>query len=122
MQAYLVDSSAWIEYFNGNRKCVELIETGILKTPMIVIAELVRYFAKKKFSQQEQATAINFVKSRSLLLQFSAEDAEAAGRLSEKESIPLTDAVIYSYASEETPFLTSDAQHFAGKKNVLLLK
>ncbi|MEM2180081.1 MAG: PIN domain-containing protein [Nitrososphaeria archaeon] len=48
MKNYIVDTYAWISYFEGNEKFRTLIEESELQTPSIVIAEISRILKRKK--------------------------------------------------------------------------
>ena len=49
MKTYIVDTYAWIAYFEGNKKFLSEIEQNILETPSIVLAELSKVLLVKKF-------------------------------------------------------------------------
>lgn len=120
MQSVIVDTYAWMEYFDGNAAYKDLIERSNLKTPSLVLSEISRALSRRKVSASQTRTFIDFVFRRSVILPLEGEQAVTGGALAESERIPLADAIIYSYASEHEPLLTGD-EHFRGKKHVLLV-
>ena len=117
----IVDSHAWIAYFQSeSEEAVSIIDSsGKLKTPSIAIAEVT-----KKFLQVGKAgklgEALSFIREKSAVVALEADQAELAGKISFEERLPLADAIIYSYASQEDQLLTGDP-HFKGKKKVRYL-
>lgn len=114
MTSFIVDTSVWIAYFERNAACKEIIEENLLKTPSVVFAELSRVFARRKISAKEAQEFLDFVEQKSIVLELDLPHAIRGGALAEKERLPFADALIYGYASEESPVVTNDA-HFKGK-------
>ena len=120
-RCFVVDTYAWIEYFDGNKAYRNLILRNELKTPAMAVAELSRIFARRKVSQAETFMLMSFVSSQSAILPLGFEEASRGGSVCHKEKLAFADGVIYSYASAEEPLLTGD-EHFRGKKNVQFVK
>lgn len=117
---YIADTYAWIAYFN-NKRFQNIIETEIIETPTVVIAELYKTLNKKSIDEQTIEKIVNFVVNRGLILPLDFETAKKAGIVSEKEKLSLIDAIIYSYLDENANLLTGD-EHFKNKKNVIFEK
>ncbi|MEM3502742.1 MAG: PIN domain-containing protein [Nitrososphaeria archaeon] len=121
MKNYIVDTYAWISYFEGNEKFRTLIEESELQTPSIVIAEISRILKRKKVPNEKRKKILDFIKERSLILSLDGEQAVKAGEIAEKEGLYLIDGIIYSYADDNTHLLTGD-KHFKGKQLVKLIE
>lgn len=117
MKTYVVDTYAWMEYFGGNERYKECMTNAYLKTPILVLGELSRSFTRKGIRQDEQNELLEFARKKSYIVPMTEETTIYAGRLAEEEKIPLSDAIIYAYASPLEKLLTGDA-HFKEKKCV----
>lgn len=118
---FVVDTWAWIAYFDKNPSYRQLIEESMLKTPTVVVAELSRILERRKASESAVSQIFSFVEKRSEIMPLDAEKARTGGKLAEKEELDFADALIYNYASQDQLLLTGD-EHFRGKKNALLIK
>jgi predicted nucleic acid-binding protein len=121
MKTYIVDTYAWISYFEGQEAFKEEIEDNELETPSIVLAEITRVFRRKRLPRDVYLKTLNYIKRRSLILPLDTNHAIKSGEIAEKEELYLIDAIIYSYVSEDKDLLTGD-EHFRGKPSVKLLK
>ena len=77
----VLDSFAWIEYFNGTsagEKVRNLLETGGVVTPAIVVAE---FSENHKRLNREFAPKYDFVKARTRIVPLEEELARVAGEL-----------------------------------------
>jgi len=66
---YLIDSSAWIEYFKGNRKYAflgDFIKSNAICTNEMILAELIPSIIHKK--EKKLAELLNAVKKYILLI------------------------------------------------------
>src|SRR2546425_8212260 len=80
-RAVVLDSFAWIEYFNGTsagEKVRNYLETGPVATPAIVVAELAE---KHKRLNREFGPKYDFVKARTSIVPLEEELARVAGEL-----------------------------------------
>lgn len=121
MKSYIVDTYAWLSYFEGREGSKDALEENELYTPSIVLAEISRMFARKKVPRDESHGALGFITERSLVLSLNETNAAEAGELAEREGLHLIDGIIYSYAKEGKRLLTGD-RHFKGKPHVDLLE
>ncbi|HIE18641.1 TPA: type II toxin-antitoxin system VapC family toxin [Candidatus Bathyarchaeota archaeon] len=121
MKSYIVDTYAWIAYFEGREKFKEVIEENELYTPSIVLAEISRILKRKRVPEDKRTKILEFIKERSLILSLDENNAVEAGETAEKEGLYLIDGIIYSYADEHTHLSTGD-KHFRNKSFVDLIE
>jgi len=121
MRSYIVDTYAWVSYFEGKKEFKEAIEENELYTPSIVLAEFSRIFVRKNVPQHKHAKILGFIKKRSLILSLDETNAVKAGEVAEKEGLHLIDGIIYSYVDENFWLLTGD-RHFKNKSFVNLVE
>ena len=114
MTGYIADSCAWIAYFDHEQEFKELIEGNDVKTPSVAVAEITRVLARRSVALDVARKALDFVFKHSIILELDFKQAVKAGELAVKEKLHLSDAIVYSYASEDDFVLTSDP-HFQGK-------
>lgn len=114
MKTYIVDTYAWVSYFEGKTEFKALIEENELYTPSIVLAEMSRILARKKLPKEKVAKILGFIRKRSLILSLDETNAVEAGKIAEKEDLYLIDGIIYSYVDENNRLLTGD-KHFRNK-------
>ncbi len=120
---YIVDTSAWIEYFSGSskgEKVRDIIEEGETGTPIIVIAELNDKYVREG---KEFGTSLKFIKEHSSLISLTLEIALVAGELKseirkKEKDFGLADAIVLATAkSKKSKLLTTDP-HFKGLEDV----
>jgi len=121
LKRFVVDSHVWMSYFQEKRGFKELIEENILKTPAIVVAEIARVLEKRNESEQKIREALGIILEKSTILPLDFQHAAKAGSVAVKEKMHLSDAIVYSYASQDDFILTGD-DDFAGKPFVKLVK
>ncbi len=114
MKNYIVDTYAWISYFEGKKEFKEAIEENLLVTPSIVLAEISRILKRKNVPKEKSTRILEFIKERSLILSLDETNAVEAGETTEKEGLYLIDGIVYSYVNEHTHLLTGD-KHFKNK-------
>jgi len=121
MKSYIVDTYAWISYFEGKTGFKEAIEENELYTPSIVLAEVSRILKRKKVSKEKGTKILEFIKERSLILSLDETNAVEAGEVAEKEGLYLIDGIVYSYVNDHNHLLTGD-KHFKSKPFVDLIE
>jgi len=121
MKSYVIDTYAWIAYFEGKPKFKEIIEKNELYTPSIVLAEITRILARKNVPKEKSARILEFIEKRSLILSLDETNAVKAGEVAGKEDLHLIDGIVYSHVNEDTPLLTGD-KHFKNKPFVNLVE
>ena len=120
MKNYIADTCAWIDYFNEERELKAPLEENTIKTPAIVVTEIVRVLHKKKFAPEKIRACLNFVFKHSIILPLDFGQAAKSGEIAFREKMHLGEAIVYSYASQENEVLTTD-HHFKGKSFVKLI-
>lgn len=114
MKSYIVDTYAWISYFEGRKEFQEAIEENELYTPSIVLAEVSRILTRRKLPKEKATQTLEFIKQRSLVLSLDESNAAKAGETADREGLHLIDGIIYSYVDGDTRLLTGD-KHFKDK-------
>lgn len=117
MKSYIVDTYAWISYFEGKKEFEKAIEESELHTPSIVLAEVSRILKRKNVVKDKRVRILKFIKERSLILSLDEAKAIEAGEIMEKEGLYLIDGIVYSYVDEHIHLLTGD-KHFRNKSFV----
>ncbi len=117
MMQYVLDTYAWVDYFDGNPTFRRYIEQEITYTASVSLTELIRSQHNKGFSQSEIQRSIKFITKKSTVLPISEEDAIRAGFIAINSELHFSDALIYSLSSNERKVVTGD-KHFRGKPNV----
>jgi len=117
MKTYIVDTYAWVSYFEGKKEFKAAIEENELYTPSIVLAEISRILARKKVPKEKSSKILGFITKHSLILNLDETNAIEAGKIADKEGLYLIDGIIYSYVNENVRLLTGD-RHFRSKPHV----
>lgn len=123
---YVVDSSAWIEYFDGSEKGKKLkliIETQRLSTSSIAIAEIVDVSIRRR---RTHAAEIQFIENRSTMLLPGPGLCMLAGQLKSEHrkkhpKFGLIDAIHLATAIQQKATLLTTDTDFAGMKNTLVV-
>jgi predicted nucleic acid-binding protein len=126
---YLIDTYAWIEYFLGSSegiKVKEIIETRVINTSIISIAELSDKYLRENLSNvwnERYAFIINKAK----ILPISLDVAKNSG-MRKKElrkinsNMGLADALIYETALHHNLTIVTGDPHFKTSENVFFLE
>ena len=125
---YLIDSFAWIEYFEwseiGN-KAKEFIDSdNELYSINLTISEVVSRFKRKKFDFE---SAYNAIVTLSRVTEITPELGKKAGilhaELKEKmKNFGLVDALILTFAKELNAKVVTGDEHFKGFKEAVFIK
>lgn len=121
MTRYIVDANVWLAYFQQKKGVKDIIEESPLETPAVVVAEVTKALLGKGTGGALLAEILDYIREKSLIRELDFDHAVAAGKIAQGMGLHMADAIIYSYASRETPVLTSDT-HFKAKPNVRLLE
>lgn len=114
MQTFIVDTNAWINYFQEKAGLKNLIEDNVLKTPAIVMAELTLVMTRTGVEEEKKSKALEYVSKHSVILPLDENTAIKSGEIAAKEKLHLSDAIVYTYSSKDEQVLTSDSD-FKGK-------
>lgn len=123
---YVIESSAWVEYFGGTPKgeqLKEIIETELIATSLLAIAELAD---KAEREQQPFDNVLQFIQSKATILPLTVPIVLSAAKLKKQlrrqnpkfglaDAIHLATAVLHS-----APLLTAD-NDFRGAENVIFI-
>lgn len=118
---YIADTYAWVSYFN-NKRFKEIIESEIIETPSLAIAELVKVLIKKQMNSKNIDVFLTFIMKRGLVLPLDFSSAKKGAEIAVSENLSLSDGIIYSYALDENSKLLTGDEHFKGKRNVIFEK
>lgn len=122
----LLDTSAWVEFFKGSEKGLEIkkiIENSEVYTSIITFAEISKWFIQNK---TDVNTAINQIKNNSIILGLDENILVNAGKnyiviRKISKDIGLIDVIIYTTClSHNLNFVTSDSD-FKDLENVVLI-
>ena|SRR3989344_503570 len=105
----LLDSSAWLEFaINGAYK--EIIESDVvLFVSVLSIFEIKKRLITKKYEETDIMKILDFIKSRSIIVDINKEIAERAVEISIKYNLAAIDSIIYTSAlSNDAEFITLD--------------
>jgi len=116
-RAAVLDSFAWIEYFNGTtagEKVQRFLETGRVLTPAIVVAELSE---KHKRLNREFGPKYDFVKARTSVVPLEEELARVAGELNfeRKKRVKgwgMADSIVLATARQSKSMIVTGDPHF----------
>ena len=116
-RAVVLDSFAWIEYFNGTsagEKVQSFLETGLAVTPAIVVAELSE---KHKRLNREFGPKYDFVKARTSVVPLEEELARVAGELNfeRKKKVKgwgMADSIVLATARRSGARIITGDPHF----------
>ena len=123
---YIIDSSAWIEYFNGStkgEKIKNIIEEKIIGTSILAIVELADKFERENKNFEDE---LNFIKSRASIIPISINIALESAKIKKEFRIKnskfgIADSIhIATSKSENSKFITSD-NDFMPFKNIILI-
>ncbi len=114
---FIVDTHAWMGYFDSEERFRKWIEENILETPASVLAEISMVLARRGHPETLRNQVLETISGKSLVLPLEATHAKAVGSIVIKEKLHYADALVYAYATQEKHVLTGDP-HFKGKANV----
>ena len=121
----LLDSSAWISYFLAeNDASRNLIEDGnyLLMTSVLSIFEIKRKMLRMKLKEPKIKEILNFIKTRSLMIDLNEKICDHAVGISMKHKLHNIDSLIYSSVILNNATLISGDNHFQGLDKVMILK
>jgi len=117
-----LDSFAWIEYFMGSRRGVQVREyiesEGPLYTPAICLTEIKsRYLREKK----DPTSRVNLITDRSLIIPIDKNIALLAADIKQKHKLHTIDAIVYACSQHKNLTLVTGGQHFKGLPNIEMI-
>lgn len=124
---FVLDSYAWIEYFNGSpkgRSVKELIKAKKAVTPTIVIGELSTRYGSFK----EWESMLDLIQNAARIVDLTLSIANQAGifktqmRKKFKNNFGLADAIILATARENNAKVVTGDRHFKGLPETIFLE
>ena len=123
---YAIDSSAWIEYFEGTPKGTKirkLIENNEIATSIIAVFELADKFEREK---KDFENCLRFVQSRAEIMPVTVDIALKAAKLKnyirrEKNKFGAADAIHLATAISQNSVLITSDRDFTGLQNVMVI-
>lgn len=121
----VLDSHAWIEYFQGTEaggKVRHIIETKECFTPTVVMAELADKYSKENRPYFESDA--DFIAANTAIVELDMETAKNAGKIKQairaqyKNNFGLADAIILATARTAGAVVVTGDYHFKRLKNV----
>lgn len=124
---YMLDSSAWIEYFSGTElgaKIKDIVESGTTVTSILSIAEISDKFSREK---EKFEKFLSFIKNMSSVANITISSCSESGKLkAERRTIrkkfSLADAIIYLSAKENSCILITLDHDFDSMENVKVIE
>ena len=123
---YMLDSSAWIEYFIGSEtgaKVRNIVENHATTTCILSAAEISDKFSGEKEKFEE---FLGFINNRSSIAGLTLSACAQSGKLKAdrrkvRKEFGLLDAIIYLTAKENSCILVTKDNDFKGMENVELV-
>jgi predicted nucleic acid-binding protein len=116
----VVDSSAWLAYFAGERNSgffAEAIEdTELLIVPVICIYEVFKVVLSER-GEDDALQAVSAMQQGSVV-DLDSDLALEAAWIGHEEKLPFADSVIYAVAMRHGATIWTQDEHFSGKDNV----
>lgn len=116
----VVDSSAWLAYFAGEKNAdyfAEAIEdTELLVVPVICIYEVFKVVLRER-GEDDALQAISAMQ-QGAIVDLDSDLAIEAAWIGHEEKLPFADSIIYAVARRREAIVWTQDEHFAGKSNV----
>lgn len=121
MKTLVVDTNAWISYFDAENRFKAFIEENILETPASVVAETSIVMRRRGYPETKRKEALEVIFQKSQVLPLEHAHAEKVSELVVEKKLHFADALVYAYSSEEKKVLTKD-RDFKGLPNIVLVE
>ena len=118
-----LDSSIWLAYLvEANKKATDIIETeDALFCSILTLFEIKKKLILSKMAEKEIKNSIEFLKTRSALVDINEEIINIAAYQSINNKLSAVDSIIYASALHmESIFITAD-NDFRGLDNVEII-
>ena len=110
----LIDSSAWLEYFNDDLNAA-FFTAPIENISHVIVPTICLYEVFKKFTQKDQEgaglKAVSFM-SRGHVVSLDPEIALQASKMSVEQKLSMADSVIYATARRHNAIIWTQDFHF----------
>ncbi|MGA7726727.1 MAG: type II toxin-antitoxin system VapC family toxin [Opitutaceae bacterium] len=116
----VVDSSAWLAYFAGEKNAeyfAEAIEdTDLLIVPVICIYEVFKVVLRER-GEDDALQAISAMQ-QGAVIDLDSDLALEAALIGHEEKLSFADSIIYAVAKRHEATVWTQDEHFSGKSNV----
>ena len=116
----VVDSSAWLAYFSGEKNAeffAEAIEdTDLLIVPVICIYEVFKVVLRER-GEDDALQAISAMQ-QGAVVNLDSDLALEAAWIGHEEKLSFADSIIYAVAKRHEATVWTQDEHFSGKSNV----
>lgn len=120
----VVDSSGWLEYFEGNANAIFFVsaitDTENLLVPTICIYEVFKRMIPQR-GEQEALRAVA-VMSQGNLVNLDRQIAMLGSKISIETHLPMADSIILATARAHDATLWTEDEHFIGLEGVQFVK
>jgi predicted nucleic acid-binding protein len=116
----VVDSSAWLAYFAGEKNAeyfAEAIEdTELLIVPVICIYEVFKVVLRER--GEDDALQVTSAMQQGTVVNLDSDLALEAAWIGHEEKLSFADSIIYAVAKRHDAAVWTQDEHFSGKLNV----
>jgi predicted nucleic acid-binding protein len=116
----VVDSSAWLAYFAGEKNAAffaEAIEdTELLIVPVICVYEVFKVVLREK-GEDDALQALSAMQ-QGIVVNLDSDLALEAAVIGHEEKLAFADSVIYAVSKRHNATVWTQDEHFAGRANV----
>jgi toxin FitB len=116
----VVDSSAWLAYFAGEKNAeyfAEAIEdTDLLIMPVICIYEVFKVVLRER--GEDDALQVISAMQQGTVVNLDSDLALEAAWIGHEEKLSFADSIIYAVAKRHEATVWTQDEHFSGKSNV----
>jgi predicted nucleic acid-binding protein len=121
---YLIDSSAWIEYFRGNKKYSflnELIQSNVICTNEIILSELLPSIIYK--NEENLANLLNAVRKNTMYIDWlEIRNMQILNLKHGLNSIGIPDIIIAQNCIQNDSIIITNDKHFIAMTKYIPLK
>jgi predicted nucleic acid-binding protein len=116
----VVDSSAWLAYFAGEKNSAffadAIEDTELLIVPVICVYEVFKVVLREK-GEDDALQAISAMQ-QGVVVNLDSDLALEAAVIGHEEKLAFADSVIYTVARRHSATVWTQDEHFAGRANV----
>jgi predicted nucleic acid-binding protein len=116
----LVDSSAWLAYFAGEKNAdffaAAIQDTELLIVPTVCLYEVFKVILREH--GEDDAFQAVAAMQQGTVVDLTAELALEAAAVGQEEKLAFADSIIFTVARDNNAVIWTQDDHFAGKPNV----
>ena len=119
----LLDSSAWLEYFEGNPILTKIVDgSTIILASSISLLEVKRKLLKEKIAEEKIEKILVFMQSRAQIIEVTSAIAIEAAAFCHSNALHAIDAIIYASAQHHHVILLTGDNNFRKLQGVEFIK